>query len=128
MVKKIKIITEELEIPNDNPFYEEIFVPEIETIISEDELTKYMTTAVRRLYQVKKVMNNPGETNYLVKIDDNKMFNDLLDISKDDLDRIVNEKTKELKRKLDSAMFVTAYNTKQAIKNLPFYKRLFNKF
>lgn len=129
-VEKIKIEKEIIDLETGREYYHEIFVPSLCSTFKEEETPENNDINAQRItYEVREVwLNEKFKNRYLVRIDFNGMFNDLLQISVDDFNREVANRTQELKDSINSKLEMTKRGIIMDIKYLPFWKRLFNIF
>lgn len=98
-VEKITIQKELLEIPDNQQTIDFNIIPPmaIHTFLEKGEIPSNDITVQRVTYRVQRVWNyEKGYSNFLVRLDDRELFDDLLKIQNDILDSIVKEKTKHL--------------------------------
>ena len=81
------------------------------------------TYLIQRVGHFKKIIKN-----YLVAIDDRELFNELIQITDDLLNRAVDKKTDFWKDRLVEELDRQKWEIKRQIKKLSWYRRLFNKF
>lgn len=79
---KIEIKKELIDLPN-NPTYRELITPTIIHRYNED--MSFTEELEVKNYEVRRVFKNIEEMIYLVNVNDQKVFSDLLQITKDDL-------------------------------------------
>lgn len=65
---------------------------------------------------------------YYVKTDDKKLFEDLMIVSQIFIDKQINKERERFYEDLMASKESTQKSTTNSIKNLPWWKRLFNKF
>lgn len=92
-VNKIEIKQEIIDIPNNRTHYDEVKLPGLRTLMLDDgQIPLDMVNCEKVTYELRRVEerdeNGRNERLYLVKINDNKMFNDLLSVSNGDLNKI----------------------------------------
>lgn len=129
-VEKIDIKKEFMAIPDDKLFYEFLEIQPLSGQVFED--TKVPTTEMtgkRTTYQVQRVYDgNKNVKNYLVRIDDNQIFQDLIKISNATVDSLIQRRLDYLTKHRMIELQARENSTIRSIKGLPFWKRLFNKF
>ena len=129
---KIKIEQEILDVPN-SPYYEECIIPPLTAkMLCEGELPTDTLTATIERYQVKQVYNGKEKENYLVKINDLDIFDDLLNIGITGINEIINKNTKHNLERLELDYIEEFYiKTKKKIEQLennPLWRRLLKKY
>ena len=129
---KIKIEQEILDVPN-SPYYEECIIPPLTAkMLCEGELPTDTLTATIERYQVKQVYNGKEKENYLVKINDLDIFDDLLNIGITGINEIINKNTKHNLERLELDYIEEFYiKTKEKIEQLennPLWRRLLKKY
>lgn len=126
-VEKIDITKELMDIPDRQSWIDFAFWNPIDPqFVSDGSIPSGTMTGRTRRYEVEKVKRY-GETdyvNYLVSVDDRRIFQDLIAISDSTFRRAVDDKTNFymdwMKREMDQQRW--------KIKGLPWWKRLFKKF
>jgi len=115
------------------------FVPFITTKGFEDKIlsmseepTEITVEAIRKLYKVIKVDERYCFKHYLVQVDDLELFNILLEVNRNDINNYIKEQIEIVEEKhkaeIKTVKIHTKVHTKEEIKRLPWYKRLFKKF
>ena len=137
-VEKIEIKKELMEIPDHQYYVDFAVIPPITAMafIKEGEVPTENLTGQKITYQVERV-KFPGEDirNYLVRMDDKKLFNDLIKITDNILEAAVKEKTEKYVSQVEftrkqaiEEIRMANYRVATRIKKLPWWKRLFNQF
>lgn len=127
-VKKIKIEYELLDIPN-KPYYEEVSVPPLSAIMLDDgELPTETVTANIQRYQVKQVYNGNEKENYLVKVNELYIFDDLLNIGITGINEIINKNTKHNLENLQQEFYNKTTAKIRQLENNPLWRRLLKKY
>ena len=104
--------------------------------VREGEILSDSVTAQKVTYMVERVWTRiDGYKNYLVKVDDRQLFQDLVKITQDMVDQQVFKKTEKLHEDVKTAREQAIQEIRDArwhvvmsIKKLPWYTRLFNNF
>jgi hypothetical protein len=121
-MKGIKIQVVKKEIDCHYPVFKEAIASQSKTIFNEGEKANYeMTLFKEKKYKLRRVFNgfDKEPINYFVEESDYNIFNDLMTISKDDIERHFHKGENLGKlRQLEET---------RSILKLPWYKRLFNK-
>jgi hypothetical protein len=126
--KKIKIEQEILDVPN-SPYYEEcIILPLTAKMLCEGELPTDTLTATIERYQVKQVYNGKEKENYLVKINDLDIFDDLLNIGITGINEIINKNTKHNLERLEEEFYIKTKKKIEQLENNPLWRRLLKKY
>ena len=126
--EKIDITKTAIEIPDGRTFVDFVVRDAVSAKISaaDCEVTPSFMIGGTDRYQVQVLKRKVDEQpiNYLIKLDDHKIFQDLLKVSDETFKRAVGEKTDFyrdwMKRELE--------NQRYTIKRLPWWERLFKKF
>lgn len=127
-VKKIKIKYELLDIPN-KPYYEEVSIPPLSAKILDDgEFPTETVTANIQRYQVKQVYNGKEKENYLVRVNDLDIFDDLLNIGITGINEIINKNTKHNLENLQQEFYNKTKSKIQQLENNPLWRRLLKKY
>ena len=136
-VEKIEIKKELLDIPEGRDRMDFAIIPPMVAMsVREGEILSDSVTAQKVTYMVEQVWTMvDGYKNYLVKVDDRKLFQDLVKITQDMVDKQVFEKTEKLHKDVKLArqqafeeIKNARWSVSMAIKKLPWYTRLFNNF
>lgn len=125
-VIKIDITKEDLEIPDGKGYMDfALTSPLSAKLRSEGVDFTISETIQKKSYEVQKVSHDRKEIiNYLIPIDDRRLFTDLVQITDDRINDLVNKKTERFAEILDEEL----WRQKSRIKKLSWYKRLLNKF
>lgn len=127
-VKKIKIEQELLDIDH-NGRYQEASTPEVSYMsLREGEVPSTMMTSTITNYEVRQIWNGKEKENYLVKVADLKVFDDLLRIGIDDIQRIVDKQVDDYKDTLDNKYMMDIISKKRKLENNPLWRRIFKKY
>ncbi len=125
---KIKIEQEILDVPN-SPYYEECIIPPLTAkMLCEGELPTDTLTATIERYQVKQVYNGKEKENYLVKINDLDIFDDLLNIGITGINEIINKNTKHNLERLEEEFYIKTKEKIEQLENNPLWRRLLKKY
>lgn len=89
-MQAIKIEIKKESIDLNKPYYDEVSIPGFSECVAFDNVAPQNITITSEItrYEVKKVFNNGETKNYLVKIGDENIFNELLEISNHDINQI----------------------------------------
>ena len=129
-MKVEKIVINRKLIDINNPNYKEVILPPISAqICDEGDFPDAFPVNVTEInYEVKKVYNGTEEKQYLVKVDDNGIFDDLLKIGKKDIEQMINKQVNKYKEFFNYEMITHKYLTTIRLENNPLWRRIFKKF
>jgi len=128
-VKKIKIEEELMDIEY-NELYQEASMPEMScrTLNDGESPMEEMMTSTITNYQVKQVWNGKEKENYLVKINDLKVFDDLLHIGINDINEIIDKNNIEFYKEVGADYNLRISNKIEQLENNPLWRRIFKKY
>ena len=127
-VKKIKIEQELLDIPNYG-VYEECVVPPLKAqMLCKGEFPSETITATIQRYQVKQVYNGERKENYLVRVNDLDIFDDILNIGVDGINQIINKNTIKNLEKLEEDFDIKIKSKIKQLENNPLWRRLLKRY
>ena len=105
---------------------------EDKTLSISEEPKESSVEVTKTLYKVIKVEERDCFKYYLVQVDDLNLFNVLLEVNRNDIENHIKEQIeiveKRHKSEIETVKIHTKVHTKEEIKQLPWYKRLFKKF
>jgi len=130
-VKKIKIEHELLEIPDDMPYYRELVTPSVAgMILEEGALPKDITTTHTELeYRVREVYDGINKKErYLVRINEDNIFDDLLKLGDEDINYKIDEKVREKIGRMEALYKLKKSSIKTTLENNPLWRRIFKKY
>lgn len=132
-VIKVDIKKEFLEIPDRSRVWREVEYPRGTAKLMRigEEAPPEMITVTETVYEVMQVCEDSKTKelkNYLVKIDDQKMFRELVDISETVVQRRIGEVLEEFRINYLEEKDEIVADTEARLKKLAWWKRLFNKF
>lgn len=130
-VKKIKIEQELLDIPDGMPIYRENVLPELSEVLSDNqEIPDTMITGEQITYRVRELysgINNLKER-YLVKVNEDDIFDDLLKIGDHDINKAITKKFDEGFERVRMETKINKANTKKRLENNPLWRRILKKY
>lgn len=125
-----KIESDVIDVPSDMQIYYEAERPRMDVWMKEGSETTQSVTVKENAYQRFYVFDNTEQDSntYFVKLDDRKIFNDLVKVSSYSVDEKVRKaEWAKTEMFLEEIPRIEA-NIKSSIKKLSWYRRLFNDF
>ncbi len=131
-VEKINITKELIDMPEGKDYMEYANIPNFREVMVE-EVTPSMMASVSyqtEIWRVHEVAGPYGKAKrkYLVKRGEQDLFTDLMEVTKGTLERWKQKIDKQWQRNIEDSVKTTMRETTEAIRDLPWWKRLFNKF
>ena len=127
-VKKIKIEQELMDIEY-NGLYQEASIPEMSYIsLKEGEVPETMVTSTITNYEVKQVWDGKEKENYLVKINDLKVFDDLLHIGINDINEIIDKNNRKFYEEMEGDYKLKISSKIKQLENNHLWRRIFKKY
>ena len=128
-IKNIETEVKDLDHIEQNFVMEEC-VPMQHAVIFEGQAPRIASMTVKReVYNLVRICQGKGQIeNYYVKRDEKDLFMDLATISAHIVEVLIAKKCEVLKLQCKESIEITIFETKNNIKNLPWWKRLFNQF
>lgn len=128
-VKKIIIKQELLDIPYNKGYKEVTMRPLSFEMLNEGELLKSKTVTDEIIYyEVRQVFNGKEKEDYLVKVNDIKIFDDLLKIGSDDINRIISEITSKNLDNLRQDFYMKTESQIKRLESNPLWRRILKKY
>ena len=128
IVKKIKIEQELMDIEY-NGLYQEASIPEMSYIsLKEGEVPETMVTSTITNYEVKQVWDGKEKENYLVKINDLKVFDDLLHIGINDINEIIDKNNRKFYEEMEGDYKLKISSKIKQLENNHLWRRIFKKY
>ena len=127
-VEKIDIKKEILDIPDNQPIVRFAIRPDLSAILCEEgKVPSENVTMREEVYEVRKYHKNFGEKEkmYLVRVDDNHLFNELAQITQDDLEGL---EMNWLEKFMSFKAPIIRKDVRDSIKGLCWWKRLLKRF
>ena len=130
-VEKIDITKELIDMPEGRDRMDFLIRKDIKPYILKqgDNPPNFSETAEKKTYIIQSCgFLRHSVKNYLVPLDDQDLFQDLIEITENMFNRAVEKKTDYYKELVVNELSYQARQIKKGIKELPWYKRLFKMF
>lgn len=123
-VTKIDISKEKMDIPWQQPTVDFVERPPLSVMVKEGSALEQNGSITKRTYHRITVSARDGIKQFLIPLDDKGLFQELIKITNDQFEKAIENKTEFWRERVLSELWAQ----REAIKRLPWWKRLFKKF